>query len=527
MNSKSSLFYKNIFLKQFFLIFLPILFFVVTQEENNLLSSEGKEELSAKYKNYNVVFVILDALRPDYLGCYGYSKKVSSNIDKLSSKSIFFKNVFCQFPVTLPNTTSIFTSLYSFSHGTIEIFKDTVPERVYTMAQILNIYGYNTAWFGNLGDPHTGGAKVHLLKGYNDIKEIDYDNIFKWIEDNKTKPFFLTIHSYSAHESFFPFQRFNNNFSSKVSEKLYELLGGIKEKQWYVFQDTLDNKPDEIYKALGKEWVERHSVEFSKPYSKETMDKLYAESENQERVFRLDQFFNLNFPYYCSVVKGFDKKQLSDYLLLLDSSIFEVDRDLIGRLISRLKNSGLDKKTLIIITADHGNEFLEHGNVGHGSYLYDESIHVPLIISLPDLEKGMRIKDFAQSIDIFPTLLDLLGIPVPYQAQGISLVGLIEGSKNALINKYVISQSAGSFCIRSRDWKYIKNKIKEEELYDLRHDKNEKNNLINKKHKIAEDLEKRLDLTINSLTVYKDRENEFLPFIDEKARENIKKTGYW
>lgn len=527
MNSNSTLSYKNIFLKRFFFIFLPILLFAVAQGENNLLSSEGKENLYSKYKNYNVVLIILDALRPDYLGCYGYSKKVSSNIDRLSNKGIVFKNAFCHFPVTLPSTTSMFTSLYPFSHGTIEIFKDTVPERVYTMAQILNIYGYNTAWFGGLGDPHTGGAKAHLLKGYNDIKEIDHNDIFKWIEDNKTKPFFLTIHSYSVHEAFFPFERFNNNFSSKVSKELYELLDGIKEKQWYVFQDILNNEPGKAYKMLGKEWVERHSMDFSKPYSKENIYKLFAESGDPERTFRLNQFFNLNFSYYHSVVKGFDKKQLSDYLLLLDSAIFEIDRDLIGRLIGRLKNSGLDRKTLIIITADHGNEFLEHGNVGHGSHLYDESIHVPLIIFLPDLEKGIRIKEFAQSIDIFPTLLDLLGIPVPYQAQGISLVGLIGRSKNALINKYVISQTGGSFCIRSRDWKYIKNNVKEEELYDLRHDKNEKDNLVNKRRKIAEDLKKHLDLTINSLAVYKDRENEFLPFIDEKTRENIKKTGYW
>lgn len=525
MISNVFLFYKNIFLKRFFFIFLPVLFFSVAQEKNNLISSEGKENLNSRYKNYNVVLIILDALRPDYLGCYGYSKKVSSNIDRLSNKSIIFENAFCQFPVTLPSTASIFTSLYPFSHGTIEIFKDTVPERTYTMAQILNIYSYNTAWFGGLEDPHTGGANTYLLKGYNDIKKINYNNIFKWIEENKTRPFFLTIHSYSAHEARFPFGRFNNSFSRKVSKKLYEILDGIKEKQWRAFQDTLHNNPDEIYKALGREWVERHSIDFSKPYSEENINKLYAESENQERLFMLIRFFKLT---YSSILKGFDKKQLSDHLLLLDSAIFEVDRNLIGNLINRLKDSGLDKKTLIIITADHGNEFLEHGKAGHGSHLYDESIHVPLIIFFPDLEKGMRIKELAQSIDILPTLLDLLGIPIPYQTQGISLVGLLEGSKNALINEYIITQAGGgSFCIRSRDWKYIKNNIGKEELYNLRYDKNEKNNLVNKRHKIAKDLEKRLDSTINGLTVYKDRESEYLPFIDKETMENIKKTGYW
>jgi arylsulfatase A-like enzyme len=303
VNLNRVLFYKNMFLKRFLFIFLPILFFAGMQVENNLFSSEEKENLSSKYRDYNVVLIILDALRPDYLGCYGYSKKVSPNIDRLSNKSVIFNNAFCQFPVTFPSTTSIFTSLYPSSHGAIEIFKDTVPERVYTMAQILSIYGYNTAWFGGREDPHTGGAKVHLLKGYNDIKEINNADIFRWIEENKTKPFFLTIHSYSTHNGSFPFQRFNNDFSRKVPKEFYELFNGIEEKQWYIFQETLNNKPDEIYKALGREWVEKHRADFLKPYSEENINKLCAESEDPERFFKLSRFLRVNsrncFPIVC------------------------------------------------------------------------------------------------------------------------------------------------------------------------------------------------------------------------------------
>ena len=138
---------KNIFLKLFFFIFLSSLFFICAHEAEAFLFSKTKKSLSSRYKGYNVILIIVDALRPDYLGCYGYSKKVSPNIDMLAKKGIIFENAFCQIPLTMPSVTSIFTSLYPFSHGTIHVFKDSVPEGVYTMAEIFSIYGYNTAWF--------------------------------------------------------------------------------------------------------------------------------------------------------------------------------------------------------------------------------------------------------------------------------------------------------------------------------------------------------------------------------------------
>ena len=132
---------------------------------------QSPEQLSGANKGYNVILIILDALRPDHLGCYGYNLKDSPNIDSLARKGVIFKNAFSQASLTLPSVVSIFTSLQPVSHKTQLIFKDAVPDRVGTWAQIMSAYGYRTAWFGHLDDPHSGSGPG-VLKGFSEVKDI-------------------------------------------------------------------------------------------------------------------------------------------------------------------------------------------------------------------------------------------------------------------------------------------------------------------------------------------------------------------
>jgi arylsulfatase A-like enzyme len=168
--------------------------------------------------------------------------------------------------------------------------------------------------------------------------------------------------------------------------------------------------------------------------------------------------------------------------------------------------------------------------------LYDESIHVPLIYYLPGLNKGMRIEPLVQSIDTLPTLLGLLSIPVPAQAQGVSLVGLLEDKRHAPVNEFVFSQGLnGIFSLRSEKWKYIRKRQDlsggprkvSEYIFDLRKDKSEKNDLIRSCPKIAKMLSDRLDSWKEHLTIYNNEKREFSPDVTEEMREQIRKTGYW
>ncbi len=481
--------------------------------EHPLCFPESSFNLSGKYKDYNVILIIADSLRPDYLGCYGYAKNVSPNIDTLAYKGVVFTNAFCQAPLTMPSVVSIFTSLYPKSHATLHVFKDSVPENVYTLAEILRIYGYQTAWFGSLFDPHTGAGKG-VLRGFdthrsdaNFIREkreivgVSFDNIFQWLRQQNKSPVFLVVHTYMPHIYLFPFYDFRNGFSKKVTD-VY--------KQWRENAIALSEK-------------EAHS-EIS-----EHKENFLGDTEKRTQVnFTNGLLFKQKFEQR---ILGLDGEMFYKFLLYLDSAIFEMDQSLIGSLIKELQRDNLVKKTIIIITTDHGDEQREHRHLNHGKFLYDESIRVPLMLYLPGFGKAKKIDTLVQSIDILPTTLDLLGIPVPHQTQGMSLLGLIDGKEDLCSRQYVFSQSIdGKYMVRTREWKFIDNSIEtmQDELYNLKKDPKEQDNLIRKNTEIAKNLQERLLEWEKNLPSYTDNaKQQFVPYIDKETQERIRRTGYW
>jgi hypothetical protein len=528
----------------------------------------GSPEFSGKYEGYNLVLIILDALRPDRLGCYGYPEKVSPNIDALADKSVLFTNAFSASAYTLPAVTSIFTSLYPCAHNVMDVLKDRLPDNILTLAQVMNGQGYNTGWFGSVYDPHSGSAPG-LLNGFKSISELSpfggCGQIRDWINLNSRDKFFLTVHSYLPHELTFPFCRADNRFSRLVSDEFKSGLDDLRQRWWDELRNMLNEDPERIYPALGKIWVECNmslfmhipaELDASRKKRWEnvarTMLKKYPEKVYRWAGKRLVEKKNILLRpkpvplaggvdgmwvnSFYDYINSLNKKQLREFLRLLDSAIYEADEKLVGGIVEELKARGVYDRTIIVITADHGNEYKEHGHVGHGRYLYDESIHVPLIYYLPGLNKGMRIDLLAQSIDILPTILGLLSIPVPAQAQGMSLVGLLENKKGVAVNEVVFSQGTdGIRSLRSVKWKYIRERddLRDgrekaaEYIFDLRKDKGEKNNLRGSRPKIAEMLRGRLDSLIKGLRKYNNGKREFLPGISEEMREKIRKSGYW
>lgn len=167
-----------------------------------------------------------------------------------------------------------------------------------------------------------------------------------------------------------------------------------------------------------------------------------------------------------------DRKYLLD---AYDGGISFADRRL-EKLWDGIGSLGLDKNTVLVVTSDHGECFLEHGALGHPALLYDEILRVPLIIAYPPLDgKGRMIDDQVMSIDILPTLLDILGIDTPPHLQGRSLLPLIE-KVGSLPGQPAFSDAVEVRSIRTDGWKYIRGAGKDApaELYDLRADPAEK-----------------------------------------------------
>ena len=506
-------------------IILPLFFFCFCSYALAADSPSEQEQsvsLSGRYKDYNVILIILDAVRYDHLSCYGYAKETSPNIDYLAKNGVIFTNAFSQSHNTLSGVASIFSSLYPSSHGMEHIYKDKFPDNVHTLAEILNIYGYETAWLGNMDDYHTSMAE-NLLKGFNKKYSLNHtcvqiSNIIKKYQD---KHFFITFHSYLTHQ-------FGIVGRSKI---LSERLKSYYAETWKEAYYTYKNDPEKFHKLFGKDWCVENAEYFALPYSEENF---YKVQQSLDSAIKKDFFIQrIKFSQINSFLSALNNEDVLTLLSLLDAAISEVDKNLIGGLITVLKETKLYDKTIIIITADHGDEYLEHGHVGHGAFLYDETIRTPLLFYIPFLlNKDAKIDGLVQNIDILPTVLELLNIPAPYNAQGISLVGQIEGKSGANTNGYIFAKTIpGSLAIRSKQYKLIQHNAKNGsffyELYNLQRDPLEKNNLIGTESGIADILKEQLRTKFISLPKYNKKNNEFIPEIDPQVRERIKKTGYW
>ncbi|MBF0331196.1 MAG: sulfatase [Candidatus Omnitrophica bacterium] len=495
-------------------------------------AADGPAASSAKPDKFNVVLVILDALRPDHLGCYGYAKNTSPNIDALGKEGAIFKDAFTPFPLTLPGVVSMFTSLYPQSHQIKHIYKDRLSDKVYTLAQIVRIYGYSTAWFGATSDPHTGAAPG-LLRGFEKKRLLmpmwSADPVLSWIKQHDQKPFFVTVHSYQTHEVIFPYAGFKNQFSLQAPSLFRDEIGRIDETGWRIMQENLKSHPGLLYDALGKAWVEKYRSLLTPPYSKKAVRDLYRVAGDNKRWNSI--FAMLEGDPGLTLFRSYGTQKTGYLLSLLDASIWEVDRDLIGRLVATLKERGVYDKTIIIITADHGNEYKDHGQIGHGPALYDESLRVPLIVRVPGAKPGIQVDSLVEAVDILPSVCDILGMPVPYQAQGISWRRDLEGSPAQAAHSFVISESIGTdlVAIRSKRWKLIMEAKsgKPKELFDLEKDPHELNNVIADRFEMSKELQDEYILKVKELPLYQDGSSEFVAGVSDALREKIKKTGYW
>lgn len=490
-----------------------------------------------KNEKFNVVLIILHAFPRNHLGCYGYPENTSPAIDALSRDGITFNNAFCQFPLTLPSIVSIYTSLYPSSHQIVHIFKDKVPDKAHTLADILKIYGYFTVWFGNTADPLMG-ANQGALKGFDELCQLrprsSPKEILSWIKRHDKKNFFLTIHPYWTHPKTTTVDIFDNRFSRRVPRRFFDEIDQSYKNGWMNIQEKLKTDPAFLYQIFGEDWVTQNQQLLLQPYSSRLRVLFGTEGGAFDQNFhRLSDLFLWPVDKFLNSLEG---QQLQYYLWLLDSALLEIDEDYVRQVVNTLKKEGIYDKTIIIVTADHGNEYKEHGQMGHGRLLYDEALKIPMIFHIPGLGSGVKIDSIVESVDILPTVCDLLGIPVPYQAQGVSLRKLWEGGDKGGEERYTISQSIGSksiarnlAAIRSRRWKLIMDEegLELKELYDMKKDPGELQNVISGNLEVAKELSEKYISKIKSLPSYQNSKSEFFPNIDEKTRKRIQETGYW
>lgn len=205
----------------------------------------------------------------------------------------------------------------------------------------------------------------------------------------------------------------------------------------------------------------------------------------------------------------------------------------VGDLVQELEQWGLSRQTAIVLTADHGEEFGEHGEFGHHAKLYDELIRVPLLIRMPGSGVGRIIEDQVTLLDVVPTILDLFSVDAAADLEGRSLMSFSrdDGSQarpwTQAISESYLPHEAPTACIRTLGWKFILNgRDSVRELYDLRDDPLEQNNLADDLEDQAHGLETQLREHLQrDMATSKDLDPES-PEISDEMRERLRALGY-
>ncbi|MHC4752727.1 MAG: sulfatase, partial [Planctomycetota bacterium] len=349
-----------------------------------------------------VILIWADALRWDHLNVYGYSRETAPVLSRMAAEGALFHDCVSQATWTLPSTSSLLTSLYVTTHG-VDFRNEMLPVTATTLAEVFHDAGYATLSFSSIG--FTGG-QYNLNQGFDELHERNslvsskrsktarecVDRLLGWLEVHREVPFFVFLHVYDPHTPYEPYPPYDTLWVDPARKKEPEIIVGPFRKK-VVF----------------------------------TLKKL------EEAGIDLDEFVCLMKDWY-------------------DGSIRAMDTE-IGRLLERLEELGLDENTLVVFISDHGEEFLEHGKMGHGgTSVYSELTHVPLIVRWPGVvPEGAEVLETVRTIDLMPTILELCRLPVPEAVQGQSLVPLLAVVKRASDESIAMSDRNAAF--RTVQWR--------------------------------------------------------------------------
>ncbi|MFA5356853.1 MAG: sulfatase [Candidatus Omnitrophota bacterium] len=441
-------------------------------------------------KPYNLVVITIDALRPDHLGCYGYERETSPCIDRIAESGVLFTQAISQAPETGASIPFLMSSLYPSQHG-IRRPSEVPLTPSSTLGDILKKDGYHTAAIVAHAEQAwvTKGFDYTYFNIEGSAAQINREAI-AWLEKNKDRRLFLWLHYFDAHAPYLN--------PDPAYQKLF-------------LPPALKDKGAEYFEAKYY-WVaisEKDQLR-AEPYFVTFPSKVKARDEKElRRKIRYFKdtpgFLDAVFPLFTKqALDGNISKEDKDYYISqYDGGIRLVD-DYIAVFLNELERQGLLKNTLIVLTADHGENLADYSNnFYHGDSLYDVLLKVPLIIKGPGLPEGRTIKRQVQSIDIMPTILDILNIKGDPRMEGNSLCALISGKAEGW-PEHAFSENLHEGyemqSIRSEDWKLIHNLNKDTyELYDLKNDPYERSNMAYEKDKISRSLKSRLEQWIESI----------------------------
>lgn len=455
----------------------------------------------------NVLLITVDTLRANHLGCYGYGRHTSPAIDSLAAHGVLVTKAYAQRPKTSPNFATILTGTYPQRHGVRGVSRP-LPASAYTLAESLHDQGFRTCGVV------TNGNLFPAFKFDQGFEEYFYGHSLagegteiaqRWLREGGPSPFFLWVHHTDPHTPYTPPSPYDRLFTH---------------------EGDAAGKPLKIIKrrALGGVLPNK-------------------------------------------IIDG--PLDLGHYIAQYDGEVAYTDH-CIGELLWTLRDLGLAENTLVIFTADHGESLGDHDYYfQHGLFTYEPSARVPLAFCWPGSLMAAVESDFLfESVDIMPTILDLVGARVPATCQGVSRAAVMrdpgrgargtgrradEADRYAYIEagyshnygpgltfalvggryKLVVRDSAWAIHpLRAKEFlnsmvAFLETGVDPNELYDIENDPEEKNNLIEVRPEVAALLKAELASLLarleNEGRLPKDTETQDL---DEQTLKSLKALGY-
>ena len=433
----------------------------------------------------NIVLIVIDTLRCDHLGCYGYSRETTPSLDKLAAQGLRADGMIATCSWTIPSLMSIFTSLPPSLHQAT--FKTRVAPGITTLADELHGHGYHTAGFAsNPFAKSSNGFAVgfDLYTDFDGLVNSDRDDLLNVPGTSKLPPLW------------------EMRSSPLVTQLASQWLDGQnKTEPFFLFALYFDAHADYVPQP---------------PY---------------------DTLFD---PDYHGAAKGnllsvpnpkADDRDRAHIQALYDGEVRYTD-DFVGKLIEKIDALGFSNDTLVVITSDHGEEFWDHGHTLHGPTLYDEVLRVPFILRWPGhVKPGTVLNGQLSTLNIMPSLLEAAGARIPVQAQSPSVLQALLGT-SALETQLAVAETdyegVNRRAIRSATRKLVFDlDAKTRQIFDLASDPKELKNRDAQPPADTAELGAAYDAWAKSVETLRSsmepaRDNDS----DQRTLEQLKQLGY-
>jgi len=381
----------------------------------------------------NVVFILIDTLRADHLGVYGFPGPISPHLDELARESVLFERCLAPAPWTKPSVASMFTSLYPETHNVLYskwpdpnfVEKvEVLSSEAITLAEMFQSAGYRTGAFMSnewLKNPY--GYSQGFDQYVFDPRSFDDPNRIArlaeaWVSSQTAaSPYFLYVHLMQPHSPY--------EFDEKDFEDMKKSLGADRDGE------MTRKQVDAVHDLAQATWKGRPQM--------------------------AGRLLNWRAAYAAGVKRG-------------DA--------VVGSLIDWFRQRGTLDNSIFIVAADHGEGLMDHGTLQHGNSLDIEVVQVPFMVRLPaGKSAGRRVKEWVSLIDILPTLAEMCGLSGPEKTwRGQSLVRAMAGK--GLRKRPQFTSTPGQHAVVDGDYHLIHNAVHgNEKLFDLRADPGERHDL--------------------------------------------------